>query len=247
MRGVVYAGLALVGVAALSAVTQQAFHDLPWAGVGPRPRRLRREVRRPAAVRPVHAAADPRRRHRAGPRRARRQARPQPARARTSRRRSCSRSSALGMVLVGMLGGALAADHRPRPAGHGVRGGVARLRRLRRRARRPRRRRLVAAEVGRAHACPAGPAMGLALLGVLATILAVAAVLHRRLRRPAGGVGHVRLRRPVGAVEHRRHGRPRPDVRSSSLGFVGARRCGPSRDGDGRWPTTRRAARRSSG
>ena len=34
MRGVVYAGLALVGVAALSAVTQQADHDVPWAGSG---------------------------------------------------------------------------------------------------------------------------------------------------------------------------------------------------------------------
>jgi heme/copper-type cytochrome/quinol oxidase subunit 1 len=32
MRGVVYAGIALVGVAALSGVTQQAFHDLPWTG-----------------------------------------------------------------------------------------------------------------------------------------------------------------------------------------------------------------------
>ena len=34
MRGVVYAGLALVGVAALSAVTQQSFHELPWSGSG---------------------------------------------------------------------------------------------------------------------------------------------------------------------------------------------------------------------
>ncbi len=34
MRGAVYAGLALIGVAALSAVTQQGFHDLPWSGSG---------------------------------------------------------------------------------------------------------------------------------------------------------------------------------------------------------------------
>jgi cytochrome o ubiquinol oxidase subunit 1 len=34
MRGVVYAGLAIIGVAALSAVTQQSFHELPWAGSG---------------------------------------------------------------------------------------------------------------------------------------------------------------------------------------------------------------------
>jgi heme/copper-type cytochrome/quinol oxidase subunit 1 len=34
MRGVVYTGLALVGVAALSAVTQQNVHSLPWSGSG---------------------------------------------------------------------------------------------------------------------------------------------------------------------------------------------------------------------
>jgi cytochrome o ubiquinol oxidase subunit 1 len=34
MRGVVYAGLALIGFAALSAVTQQTFHELPWSGKG---------------------------------------------------------------------------------------------------------------------------------------------------------------------------------------------------------------------
>jgi heme/copper-type cytochrome/quinol oxidase subunit 1 len=32
MRGVVYAGLGLVGVAALSGATQQAIHDVPWTG-----------------------------------------------------------------------------------------------------------------------------------------------------------------------------------------------------------------------
>jgi heme/copper-type cytochrome/quinol oxidase subunit 1 len=32
MRGITYAGIGLVGVAALSGVTQQAFHDLPWTG-----------------------------------------------------------------------------------------------------------------------------------------------------------------------------------------------------------------------
>ncbi len=34
MRGVVYTGLALVGVGALSAVTQQNLHSLPWSGSG---------------------------------------------------------------------------------------------------------------------------------------------------------------------------------------------------------------------
>jgi heme/copper-type cytochrome/quinol oxidase subunit 1 len=34
LRGVVYAGLALVGVGALSAVSQQNLHDLPWSGGG---------------------------------------------------------------------------------------------------------------------------------------------------------------------------------------------------------------------
>jgi heme/copper-type cytochrome/quinol oxidase subunit 1 len=34
LRGVVFAGLALIGFAALSAVTQQAFHELPWSGKG---------------------------------------------------------------------------------------------------------------------------------------------------------------------------------------------------------------------
>ena len=34
MRGAVYTGLGLIGVAALSAVTQQATHDVPWAGSG---------------------------------------------------------------------------------------------------------------------------------------------------------------------------------------------------------------------
>jgi heme/copper-type cytochrome/quinol oxidase subunit 1 len=33
-RGAVYAGLALIGVAALSAVSQQANHDVPWTGSG---------------------------------------------------------------------------------------------------------------------------------------------------------------------------------------------------------------------
>src|SRR5262245_25592766 len=34
MRGVVYTGLGLIGVAALSAVSQQANHDVPWTGSG---------------------------------------------------------------------------------------------------------------------------------------------------------------------------------------------------------------------
>ena len=34
LRGVAYAGLAIIGVAALSGVTQQINHDLPWAGSG---------------------------------------------------------------------------------------------------------------------------------------------------------------------------------------------------------------------
>ena len=34
LRGAMYAGLAIIGVAALSAVTQQAIHDVPWSGSG---------------------------------------------------------------------------------------------------------------------------------------------------------------------------------------------------------------------
>jgi heme/copper-type cytochrome/quinol oxidase subunit 1 len=34
LRGAVYVGLGLIGVAALSAVSQQANHDVPWAGSG---------------------------------------------------------------------------------------------------------------------------------------------------------------------------------------------------------------------
>ena len=34
MRGAVYTGIGLIGVAALSAVTQQASHDVPWEGSG---------------------------------------------------------------------------------------------------------------------------------------------------------------------------------------------------------------------
>ena len=70
--------------------------DVPRAAVvreRARPRRLRPEVRRPPAVRPVHAGADPRRRHRAGARRAGGASPTAAACARTSRRPSCSRSS----------------------------------------------------------------------------------------------------------------------------------------------------------
>jgi heme/copper-type cytochrome/quinol oxidase subunit 1 len=34
MRGVVYGGIALVGIAAFSGVTEQAFHNVPWTGSG---------------------------------------------------------------------------------------------------------------------------------------------------------------------------------------------------------------------
>ena len=55
MRGVVYAGLAIVGVAALSGVTQQINHDLPWAGSGLDLDGFGDKFDRPPAVRPVHA------------------------------------------------------------------------------------------------------------------------------------------------------------------------------------------------
>ena len=93
---------------------------------------------------------------------------------------------------------------------------------------------------------PSGPANGLALLGVVATILAVAAVLRRRVRRPAGGVRDLRLRRPGRGVERPRHRRAHPDARRR------ARRSSPSgcaRSATTTSPsaTTHGAARPSSG
>ena len=103
-----------------------------------RPRRVRRQALRPRRLRPVHAAPDPRRGHRARRRRDRRPA--------VERRRDVGQAAGHGGVRVRVLRRRddprrharrrPRADHRPRPAGHGVRGGRVRLRRLRRRARR---------------------------------------------------------------------------------------------------------------
>ena len=93
---------------------------------------------------------------------------------------------------------------------------------------------------------PDKPALGLALLGVLATVLASLPYYIAGFADQPAASGDVRLRRPVRAVERRRHGRPRPD---------GARRRWPS---SGSWlrsgprrrrrpATTRGAARRWSG
>ena len=152
MRGVVYAGLALVGVAALSGVTQQAFHDLPWTGAGSTATTSRSS--RPPAVRHLHAAAAARRRDRDG------DGRCSPCDARLVRRRPAERHRAVPVRLLRARDDPrrharrrAVPDRRPRAAGHGVRGGDARLRRLRRRAGRPRRDRLVAARSGRAARC----------------------------------------------------------------------------------------------
>ena len=187
MRGVVFAGLALVGVAALSAVTQQAFHELPWSGSGLDLDDFGDKFDDLAAVRPVHAAAAPRRASIVlGDRRARRQARRQRRPPEHHAGVRCSRSSALGMILVGMLGGALAADRRPRPAGHGVRGG----RRSSTSSTAP----CSAASAASPGGCRSGPGARVADRPGARPRPArraghrprLAAVLHRRLRRPAG-------------------------------------------------------------
>ena len=190
LRGVVYGGLALIGVAALSAVTQQANHDLPWSGsgldldgfgdkvadlvpyalftllpiLGVRHRVLVGAARRPTAERleTWRPAAD-------------------------HARRSCSPSSALGMILVGMLGGALVPITDLGLQGtvfeEGVfvyvaygavlagLGGVAYW---------------LPKWTGRT--IPDKPALGLATARRAGHRAGLAAVLRRRLRRPAGGV-----------------------------------------------------------
>ena len=249
MRGVVYAGLALVGVAALSARHPAGVPRPAVVRQRPRPRRLRRQVRRPPAVRPVHAAADPRRADRARCRRPR-----SPSRRRlvgdagpASRRRSCSPSSALGMVLVGMLGGALVPDHRPRAAGHRVRGG-------RRSSTSPTAACSAASapspggcRSGPAAPSPTMPALGLALLGVAGHRARLAAVLRRRVRRSAGGLRHVRLR-----AARRRCGTSLVTVGHALMVLTSCWRSPasslrPARRGDAASATTRGAARRWSG
>ena len=135
------------------------------------------------------------------------------------------------MILVGMLGGALDADRRPRPAGHRVRGGRLGLRRLRRRARR----RSAASPTGRrsgpAARCPTKPALGLALLGVLATVLASLPHYIAGFADQPAATADVRLRRPVRAVEHRSSPSATADgARRARLRRP--RRCGRARGGE---------------
>ena len=99
MRGVVYGGLALIGVAALSGVTQQIDHDLPWDGSGLDLDGFDDKVSDLMPVRPVHPAAAAR----AGDRAARRCHRRSPTErprdvgaAEDHGGRSCSPSSASG-------------------------------------------------------------------------------------------------------------------------------------------------------
>ena len=106
---------------------------------------------------------------------------------RPQRRRPAFVAAFLGvlMILTGMVGGALTPITDLGLVGHRVRGGRPGLRRLRRRARRARRRLLLGAEAGGAAACRRAPRLGLAAR-LRRHRARVAAVLHRRLRRPAG-------------------------------------------------------------
>ena len=139
----------------------------------------------------------------------------------------------LGMILVGMLGGALAADRRPRPAGHRVRGG--------RRSCTSSTAACSAALGGIAYWARSGPGARCPdeaghrprparRAGHRARL---AAVLRRRVRRPAGGVGDVRLRRPGRAVEHRSSPPATRLMFARRPRLRRPRAAGPPRDGDG--------------
>ncbi len=155
-----------------------------------RPRRVRRQGLRPRALRLVHPPAaarrgdrDARRRHRRPPAGQPRDVGPAEVHAgvplRLLRCRDDLRRHARRRARP---------DHRPRPAGHRVRGGRRRLRRLRRRARRPRRTGVVAAEVV-GPGTPERPGQRPRPARRAGDDPRLAAVLRRRVRRPAGGVG----------------------------------------------------------
>ena len=141
MRGVVYTGLALVGVGALSAVTQQNVHSLPWSGSGLDTDELGTKfddfvpfalfnllpvlgVLIVMAIGALIGEGCPPVDHLAVP-------------VRLPRRRDDPRRDARRRAVP---------DRRSRAAGHGVRGRRARLRRVRRGARHHGRRRVLGAE-----------------------------------------------------------------------------------------------------
>ena len=94
MRGVIFAGIALVGVAALAPSREQRVHERQ-----PRHRPdVRRLRRRPAAVPDLRRPAGARPADRDGARRPHRQERARQRHARASRPRSCSPTSASAMI-----------------------------------------------------------------------------------------------------------------------------------------------------
>ncbi len=206
MRGITYAGIALVGVAALSGVTQQAFHDLPWNGSAgdnfddllpyaiftllPLLGVLIVMVMGLFTVRTFNWSGD------------------------TRPNISASFLFAffgLGMILVGMLAGALYPI-----ADLGLQGTVFEEAAL------------VYVAYGAAlcalgaiawwlpkwsgRTLPAGPAMGLALLGVVATVLASLPYVIAGFADQPAASGDLRLQRAVGAVERAGHHRPPADA-----------------------------------
>ena len=247
MRGVVYTGLALVGVAALSAVTQQSSHDVPWAGSGLDldgfgdkfadlvPYALFMLLPILGVVIVMVVGASP----------AARRATPRRGSSRGSRRPSCSPFFGLGMIFVGMLGGALVPITDLGLQGTVFEEGV-----------------LVYVVYGAVLAAlggvaywapkwtgrtiPDGPALGLATLGMLATVLASLPYYIAGFADQPAASRHLRLRRSGRAVERARDRRPRPDGRRRA----GVPRACWLKAGRGATPTpatTRGTARRSSG
>ena len=255
MRGVAFAGIALVGA-------RPARRRHPAGGPRPAvdPEAMTRDnfatklgdviVYALFVVVPLLGVADRARRRRAdgqtGPRR-----QAQTALGRTSAPRSCSPSSGSRMILVGMLGGVLVPDRRPRPAGHGVRGGRHRRLRLRRSCSPA-----SAPSPGGSRSAYGRPPPDAPTLrhrrcsAWLGAAVGVGAVRDRRVRRPAGdaavydydGPGRVPANTLVtighGAGRDRRRGDARPAVRAPA---ATGRRGEPDPWGSGQtleWTTT---------
>ena len=142
-------------------------------------------------------------------------------------------SSGSAMILVGMLGGALVPDRRPRPAGHRVRG----RRRSSTSSTAPCSAPWAASPTGRRscdgpHHRPTSRRSASPLLGVLAHRARLAAVLIAGFADQPAASRHVRLRRPGRAVERARHASATADGRRRA-GLRRARGCvRPRRDGD---------------
>ena len=236
MRGVVYTGLALVGVGALSAVTQQNVHGLPWSGSGLDTEDLGTKfdgfvpyalfnllpVLGVLIVMAIGALM-----------------------AKGGRPSITSPFLfgflGVGMIFVGMLGGGALPDRRPGAPGHGVRGGRARLHRLRSGAVHHGWRRVLGAQaLGSDVPRQAGDGARRSRLDRDRARLA--AVLRGRLRRSTGGVADVRLQRPGRALERVGPGRTRADAAHGPR--VRRSRC-QGAAGHGRW--RRRPGRRSVG